>query len=283
VRVDRIAVLDDGRILAAGQAQVDSLTVQIAIVRLLADGSLDPAFGEDGKLMVDYGSYTGPSVSLLQPLPGGGFLIAGSYVTKFHAMHGIFLRRFLSDGSPDASFGQNGRVSIQDIGGEDHFHTLVVLPDKKLLAVGYSYTGLNYPLLMMRLNPDGSMDTTFGQGGRVTDLQPDLGSVNGAVQLQPDGKILIGGRSNVADGSNFALRRYLPDGNRDAEFGSDGLVTTSLMRHDSPALLVSDAAGRVWVAGWSYNASDNTFLTMARFWYELPVNSIKIWFPMEWK
>jgi uncharacterized delta-60 repeat protein len=85
---------------------------------------------------------------------------------------------------------------------------------------------------LVRYNPDGSLDTTFGNGGIVTTSFPGQGSYAFAVALQPDGKIIAAGTDFVNfsfdDSSNtdFALARYNPDGTPDTTFSGDGQVAT---------------------------------------------------------
>lgn len=111
---------------------------------------------------------------------------------------------------------------------------LVQQPDGKLVAAGSGAivgTGLNFKsayFALVRYSPDGSLDTSFGSGGKVTTPMGRLSSASALVR-QPDGKLIVGGvsGSNNSNGK-IALVRYQPDGSLDTTFGHGGKVTTAL-------------------------------------------------------
>jgi uncharacterized delta-60 repeat protein/uncharacterized repeat protein (TIGR02543 family) len=80
-------------------------------------------------------------------------------------------------------------------------------------------------LALARLNPDGSLDTSFGQGGKVESDFGGYESIN-TITLQTDGKILAAGYVGTAE-DNFIMARYLADGSLDTSFGSGGVQYTS--------------------------------------------------------
>jgi uncharacterized delta-60 repeat protein len=194
-------------------------------------------------------------------------------------MHGLYLLRLLADGSRDTSFGQDGQAMLWDHDRETVFKTMAALPGGKYLAIGAKFAT---PLLLLkRINPDGSVDPTFGVEGTVTDPNPGLSPVNGCVWIQPDGNILIGGITSNDLGSDFAVRRYLADGGRDPGFGQAGMVTVNLLPQDRAEYLLSDKAGRLWAVGRTLRYDPQyTYLALARLWYEPPVNAFVTWFPV---
>lgn len=132
-------------------------------------------------------------------------------------------------GTLDPNFGTGGKVSFRINGGSTDFGRAAVLqPDGKIVIVGSSspegQSGGFRSFAVARLNSDGTLDNTFGTGGKVlTDfgnLQEDVAQ---AVALQPDGKIVVGGYTN--GNGIFAIVRYNTDGSLDASF-SGGKVTT---------------------------------------------------------
>src|SRR5262249_53663986 len=102
-------------------------------------------------------------------------------------------------------------------GSADEINGIALQSDGTILAVGRSGTDV----ALARYMPDGSLDATFGSGGRVV---TNLGStdVARAVAVQSDGKIVIAG----ASGGDFALVRYTTDGSLDTSFGAGGTVLT---------------------------------------------------------
>jgi uncharacterized delta-60 repeat protein len=143
-------------------------------------------------------------------------------------------------GTPDPAFGVIGRVLTTFETATDQAFAVAIQPDGKIVAAGAT----NFPIengdnnfAVVRYNPDGTMDPTFGTGGGVitnfrTDVptgDPDSPSRNSsdtarAVLIQPDGKIVVGGFSDAPNGdNNFALVRYNPDGSVDPTFGDNAI------------------------------------------------------------
>ena len=137
-------------------------------------------------------------------------------------------------------------------GRQDVIRALLLQPaDSKIIAAGFTgYTG-HFDFALARYNPDGTLDTTFGVGGRVT---TDFGAVDqgrGAV-LQPDGKIVMDGLSKVSNtSSNFALARYNANGSLDTTFGVGGKVTTDFGKFEVARAIVLQPDGKIVAGGYS--------------------------------
>ncbi len=203
------ALQPDGSIIAGGYTVDGQGNGGFALARFLPDGSLDTTFSGDGKLTLDAG--VGAVVAVLvQP------------DTRIVAVGSGGLVRLNADGSLDTSFGANGVVAI-DFEADD----AKLQPDGRIvIAGGFTDTSVFPPefgFALARFLPDGSLDATFGNGGRVNTSVGDGRA--GALALQADGKIVVAGRI-VDAGAHFALARYLPDGSLDATFDGDGLVIT---------------------------------------------------------
>jgi uncharacterized delta-60 repeat protein len=121
--------------------------------------------------------------------------------------------RYNTNGSLDTGFGIGGIVTtpIGSDGYWDYANALGIQSDKKILAAGSSNNGSNYDFALVRYNTDGSLDTGFGTGGKVTtpigssdDFALDLG-----IQSS-DGRIVVAGYSLIGSNDDFALVRYLP-------------------------------------------------------------------------
>ena len=141
----------------------------------------------------------------------------------------------------DLTFDGDGRASTSIPGG--HAEAVVVQPDGMIVSAG---GGSDFNLT--RYEPDGVLDEDFGTGGIVT---TNLGGSDLAmdVALQPDGKIVVVGRS----GSDWAIARYLTNGAVDDEFGPEGtgIVRTDFdgSTTDTANGVVVDPEGRIVVAG----------------------------------
>src|SRR5688572_29323261 len=161
----------------------------------------------------------------------------------------------MSAGDLDPFFGTGGKVITDFNGNFDSGQAVTARPSNVVPAS----TGL----LLMRYNADGSLDTTFGDGGRVIRYGAGTEYAITAVALQPGGRILVGGSVTgsgpVATGdADFLLMRFNPDGTIDATFGAGGVVQTDFttpqghlvaISNDLAADLVLQADGKIILAG----------------------------------
>ncbi|MEV7522308.1 calcium-binding protein [Streptomyces sp. NPDC091371] len=234
-----VALQADGKIIAAGDSQVDG--VDFALARYNTDGSLDDGgpldstpgdtFGTNGKVITDFGGGNFDTAHAVAVHSDGKIIAAGRTTSG----GGDFaVARYNTDGSPDATFDTDGRVST-DAGSNnpDQAHGVAVQADGKIIAAGAG--GNDSDFVVMRYNTDGSLDTDFGTDG-TGKLSTDFGSSEFAsgdqasgVALQNDGKIVAAGFVNSNDtsfGTRFALTRYNTNGSLDTDFGIEGRVTT---------------------------------------------------------
>ena len=208
----------DGKLVAFGFNKVGS-NDDIVVIRYNSDGSLDDSFGVGGIVITGIGggndrSYAG----VLQP--------DGKLVALGNDSNDVTVVRYNSDGSLDDSFGVGGIVTT-NVSGVGRFNAGVLQPDGKLVAFGYSGATTARCFLIIRYNPDGSLDDSFGSGGIVT---TDLGGDDflNAGGLYPDGKLVAFGNNEIGGTRNFAVMRYNSDGSLDDSFGSGGIVITDI-------------------------------------------------------
>jgi uncharacterized delta-60 repeat protein len=173
--------------------------------------------------------------------------------------------RYNSDGSLDTSFGSNGKVTIDFFGDIDEAFGLAIQPDGKIVVVGNAFINTNSlrRLALARLDGDGSLDLSFGSGGKTANR---IGEAR-AVALQPDGKIIVVGDSTfVIPNRDFALARYNFDGSPDSTFGTSGIVTTDFTGLGDYASAVALAAdGKIIVAGISIITDIESNFALARY------------------
>lgn len=175
-------------------------------------------------------------------------------------------------GDLDPSFGGDGIVttSIADGEGNDTATALATYPGGKLVAAGFCECddAGDEMFALVRYDQDGSLDTSFGDDGRVTTSISRFRESAGAVLVYPDGRLVAAGRGwNRAGGTDFALVRYRPDGSLDPTFGGDGTVTTSISYWDFADALVLQADGKLVAAGGSRKRSSHRkgSFTLARY------------------
>ncbi|MEH2590705.1 beta strand repeat-containing protein [Bradyrhizobium sp. AZCC 1721] len=222
-----VVVQPDGKILAAGHSLFFG-TNDIAVVRYNADGSLDTDFGEDGRVTTDFGhtNDVGQSVAVQAD---GRIVVAGI------SQGDIAVVRYNADGSLDTSFGDGGRVTTSIAAGNDVGSSVTIQADGRILVAGSSFNGANTDFAIVRYNTDGSLDTSFGDGGKLT-TQIGAGSDEGySVKLQPDGRILLAGYSSNGVNADFALVRYNTDGSLDSTFGTPDVMAISIAENTASA------------------------------------------------
>jgi uncharacterized delta-60 repeat protein len=252
----------DGKIVALGESW-PGIKPRFSFTRYDAKGNLDPTFGEDGKLvveMVDHEyEYSKPGALIQQP---DGKIIAVGATIDFDAGHMVFAAlRLNADGTPDEDFGNEGKALVpvdltEGNQSEDEAQAVALAPDGKIVIVGI--TGrFPHSFGTVRLNEDGSLDETFGDGGRVVTTFPNDAEAH-AVAAQADGKILVGGYATAdknagMEGNDYALIRYNTDGTLDETFGKDGIVLTDFVhQRDYIEAVVVLPNGKIAVAGPAY-------------------------------
>ena len=209
----------DGRILVAGGIRPFQIPREALLVRLLPDGRLDPSFGGDG-----YVQPAAIDLALAVALQEDGkIVVAGTPPGD----SGTRVVRLLPDGTPDPGFGPGVAPSF---GGSGAPTDVVVTSTGTIVAAGTttrSFTDRVATLVAFR--PDGTLDTSFGDGG-TAQVGPASGATAwNAAALLPGDRILVAGESahDLPEGlpSDFALGVYGPDGHLDASFSGDGLDT----------------------------------------------------------
>ena len=182
-------------------------------------GTLDSSFGTDGKI-INYNFAKAIYSTKVQQ--DGKIVIGGLSLSET-----VIIARFNSNGTIDSSFNGNGIVTTNLFPSTGLYSTIVkniaLQPDGKIVASGNGFrdVGLygDYDVFLLRYNVNGSLDESFGNNGIVISDFNDTKDLLGAMTLQPDGKIVIGGRSSYA-----FVARYNADGSLDTTFNNVGWV-----------------------------------------------------------
>ncbi|MCP4915293.1 MAG: hypothetical protein GY913_00075, partial [Proteobacteria bacterium] len=138
-----------------------------------------------------------------------------------------------TDASLDTSFAGNGKSDVRFSASQnDQCYAGALQSDGKILAGGWvfaSSTTGRRNLALARINPsDGSLDTSFGSGGKVTYNAGGAGEHIKAIDVQPDGKILVAGTTNASGTNDFFVARYTSAGVLDTSFSGDGIHVCSM-------------------------------------------------------
>jgi uncharacterized delta-60 repeat protein len=224
-----------------------------------ADGTPDAFFGTDGAVVLKPSSGF-DNANDVEVLPDGKIMVAGNAQTT-STNFDLAIYRLNSDGSPDATFGTNGLVLHDLFGFQDFAYSIKILPDGKMLVAGSTMVAEpdDIDFFCARLNPDGSFDTAFGTNGFTTvhfGINEDEAN---AIALQPDGKIILAGQSQVLGvTTNTALARLNSDGSMDNTFSGDGKLLANVGANSEKALdVLLLENGSIMTAGYILNTSQD--------------------------
>ena len=278
-QANAVAIQPNGQIIAAGSSFSNSKTVEDFIVaRYNANGSLDKRFGKNGKITTDFFRNV-DSISAVAIQPDGGIVVAGfAQLGGSGGTPRVFaLARYRNDGSPDTSFGNGGALTTSFGGNFAAASALMLQPDGKIVVAGTvdfnpALPGSGLDFALARYNSNGTLDGSFGAGGKVVfDFFGSFDQANSAV-LQPDGKIIVVGSASY-DSANrdigFALARFNTDGGIDFGFGVGGKQITDFFGAGAKANgVVLQSDGKFVVAGTASDSATRpvaTDIAVARY------------------
>ena len=239
------------------------------------DGGLDPTFGTDGKVLTDFNN-TDDFLYRVALQSDGKIVAIGTSSRPYFPR--FALARYNPDGSLDLTFGIGGKVTTFFSYGRESATGLLILPDGKILISGSieKPSESDSSFALVRYNSDGSLDTTFGQGGLVTtNVGPDDDQAT-KIALQSDGKIVAAGRRGIQfypteqRKGNVALARYNPDGSLDPTFGNGGIVVSDfgqglesyavavMIQPDGEIVIAGESSYEFMVARYNSNGTLDT-------------------------
>ena len=200
-----LAILPDGRIVAAGWAEV-SLVPVFSAVRYTQNGRLDPTFDGDGISRVDVAP-GGDRANAVALVDGGSLVLAGSAAAGGRDEWALI--RLGPRGHLDPTFARHGRL-VTDFGPAfDEAQSLAVQTNGRLVVTGRIREGNKDDIGVLRFKPDGGRDRTFGHGGRaLTDVSGGTDAARD-VTVAPNGKLVVAGEATIDRIRRFAVLRYL--------------------------------------------------------------------------
>ena len=256
-----VALRDDGKIVL-GARTYNNVSGDFALIRLNEDGSFDGSFGTNGIVIASTGGSDVSSSILIAD--DGKILLAGDSDDNFS------VAKFNTDGTLDTSFGTNGwSITIFD-DSSSFIQQIAFQNDGKIVMGGFAVNSVGrYQMAAARMNADGTLDNSFGNGGKVSfnfGVDQDFAT---AVAIQSDGKIVLGGHTYITSNPrlsyDFAVVRLNTDGNMDTTYGNNGVATAQIVNeanYTNGMIIQADdkivLAGRT-VSGFEYD------LAMVRF------------------
>jgi uncharacterized delta-60 repeat protein len=246
-----MALQPDGKVVMVGGTSIDFI-----MARFDVGGQLDTTFGDGGFVTTDMVPDQQEESLAVAIQPDGAIVLAG-YV-GFDAT--FALARYLADGTLDTTFGADGRV-MGDVPGRAY--AVAVQPDGGIVAAGETTVGGSDPdwsdLVLARYLPEGTLDTSFGEGGIVvTDIAGGTNLARNIVITADGGIILTGEPIGDFPGSDHTdIARYAADGQLDAAFGTGGVLALVGARVGEGLAVQDD--GRLVLVGQAVVAEERRF------------------------
>lgn len=234
-----------------------------------APADLDATFGTGGVAV--HSVVTGSDeLRAMAIQPDGKIVAVGRSIVSSSREFAIM--RINTDGSLDTTFSGDGLLTLDVVGGRhDDVYDVAIQPDGKIVASGCVEYGPSDGTLFatVRLNQDGSYDNTFDSDGRVFTnfgVASDDHQAIKAIAIQTDGKIVVGGHTDVSGNKDFALARYNTNGSLDTTFSGDGKLTHWIGAQED---LIEDLAiqpdGKIVAAGSSAGIFTDFDFVVARY------------------
>jgi uncharacterized delta-60 repeat protein/uncharacterized repeat protein (TIGR01451 family) len=261
----------DGRILVGGEVVKNVKPYQgvpadgFGLVEYKANGTLDSTFGLNGKL------YTAVSLSLESTgaLQADSRIVVGGSSLDSKGNTNFTLIRYNENGSIDSSFAASGIVTTDFANGDDDVNSLAIHKDNKILVTGTVFNGSKKSIGIARYNTNGSLDVSFGSGGKVITTLSANEDNGHSIQVQPDGKIIVAGGANLTypnSTGDFALLRYATDGRLDSSFGKHGVITTDFLgSRDEAFASAIQPDGKIVLAGTASLGYRSNDFALARY------------------
>jgi uncharacterized delta-60 repeat protein len=254
-----VAIQPDGRIVIGGWAN-NGTNDDFAAVRFTTAGALDPTFNGGAPVLVPIGAGRDRAESMA--LQSDGKIVLAGSVRAGWDLFGV--ARLNTDGSldtttfnPTGAFGNApnlaGRVTVDFTAAHDAAFGVVVQTDGKIVLGGWTNwdgVGTAVDLALTRHNADGSLDGSFGAGGKVTTTVGINNDWIDNLALQPDGRIVAGGYARIGANDDLTVVRYHTDGTLDARcagcaplYTTEGAGTITVTSPDSFEMTFDVLAG----------------------------------------
>lgn len=236
-----LTVQSDGALLVQTPAQRNG-SDSFGLTRLLADGTADTAFNTNATASIPAGlGSDGAQVSMNA---------AGKLLISQSSDQGAVLVQLNADGTLDKTFGNEGVANLAaglSFNGEVDS---VALGNGQFLLAGNFDSGSGDHYGIVRVNANGTLDSSFGEAGQVIFSNTVLSDYHGALTMQPDGKIVLAGSNDSH--ADFQVVRLNADGQYDSSFGNNGVASIDTQgAYDSARSVTVLGNGKLLIAGVS--------------------------------
>lgn len=257
-----ISLQQDKKIILTGWAyEFNNSPSDISVIRLNQFGRVDTTFFRNGLFSIGDGTWEDSYASAIQN--DGKILIGGRFYNG--TSWDFIVIRFNENGTIDSSFGINGIFINDFFGKDDRLFSLDIQPDGKIVACGFA-ENFDWDFAIVRLNPDGNLDSTFGDNGSKVINIGSYNDVAFSIKVQDDGKIITCGWTYILGSWDFALVRLNSDGSLDNSFGLNGIVTTDYHhQYNTSHSVTIQSDGKYVAAGYISPESGNDDILLIRY------------------
>lgn len=268
--VGKILIQPDKKILQSVTPYTDHEIY--GVVRYNANGTPDNAFGTAGVASMAVSEFS--DINQAIALTADGKVVLGGYSyfynqVTFEDTAKLTLVRFTAAGQPDLTFNGTGSMSLYTPGTDSKISEIKMLAGGKMLVVGVAEvrTPYSYHTFVMRFNPDGSVDNSFGMAGRIDVMIGSGNNMLTAVEVMANGSFVIAGRATAGSPAHlqFAVAKFIDNGTPDVNFAGTGTLLIDAAPTSSYAQsLAIQPDGKIILCGNSkyYSYSDEQFTTI---------------------
>ena len=252
----------DGKLVVAGTTGVSTGQQDGGsfLARYIADGTLDTSFGTNGLVLFDLGNTEAVALQADGRIVVGGQKQLQSPTTPAFLPSSATFARFNADGTFDTTFGNGGIAAFIPASGQTWLKAIAIQPDGRIAGAGFSLDGTGRSGLVMRVMPDGTLDSAFGAGGSMA---VNLSSTNDeldAIVLQSDGRIVVAGAAEVTGTqTSMTAARLDTSGALDMSFGGTGHVAVDFGGPSGAFALAVQPDGKLVLGGFAHPAGSDDY------------------------
>ncbi len=220
----KIALRSDGKIIVSGNSDSNisiGTLKRHALLLLNQNGDLDTAFGVNGKVFTNFNLNNSQTISSLRVLSNDKMIVAGQLYNSSTNQYDFFITKYNSDGTLDNTFAIDGKTIINfnefflSQNSDDFVEAIAIQTDGKIVVTGFSIEnimGSKNQFALARLNANGTLDTTFGQNGKIVMPINGFSDFISDIECQNDGKVVVTGTAkvNTLDRA-YVVARYTPN------------------------------------------------------------------------